>query len=61
MQEASVKGKKMANKVDKVSEMTVLLKEYTVMTRRGLTITGTSQVALLSNLPNQQLEVIHVL
>ena len=61
MQEASVKGKKMANKVDKISEMTVLLKEYTVMTRRGLTITGTSQVALLSNLPNQQLEVIHVL
>ena len=61
MQEASAKGKKMANKVDKVSEMTMPLKEYTVMTRRGLTITGTSQVALLSSLPNQQLEVIHVL
>ena len=61
MQEASAKGKKVANKVDKVSEMTVPLKEYIVMTRRGLAITGTSQVALLSNLPNQQLEVIHVL
>ena len=33
MQEASAKGKKVAKKVDKVSEMTVALKEYTVMTR----------------------------
>ena len=32
MQEASAKGKKVAKKVDKVSEMTVALK-YTIMTR----------------------------
>ena len=33
MQEASSKGKKVAKKVDKVSKMTVALKEYTAMTR----------------------------
>ena len=33
MQEASAKGKKVAKKVDKVSEMIVALKEYTAMTR----------------------------
>ena len=33
MQEASAKGKKVENKVDKVSEMIVALKEYTAMTR----------------------------
>ena len=33
MQVASAKGKKVLKKADKVSEMTVALKEYTAMTR----------------------------
>ncbi|KAK9997935.1 hypothetical protein SO802_017538 [Lithocarpus litseifolius] len=47
-QEASAKGKKVAKKVDKVSEMTVALKEYTAITRERLSgnkgkSTGTSK------------------
>ena len=33
MQDASAKGKKVSKKVDRVSDMTVALKEYTAMTR----------------------------
>ena len=35
IQDASAKGKKVSKKVDKVSDMTVALKEYTAMTREG--------------------------
>ena len=35
MQVASAKGKKVLKKADKVSEMTVALKEYTAMTREN--------------------------
>ena len=33
MEDASAKGKKASKKADRVSEMTVALKEYTAMTR----------------------------
>ena len=35
MQDASAKGKKVLKKVNRLSEMTVALKEYTAMTREN--------------------------
>ena len=35
IQDASAKGKKVSKKVDRVSDMTMALKEYTAMTREG--------------------------
>ena len=35
IQDASAKDKKVSKKVDRVSDMTVALKEYTAMTREG--------------------------
>nr|POE72695.1 hypothetical protein CFP56_18694 [Quercus suber]POE72697.1 hypothetical protein CFP56_18696 [Quercus suber] len=60
MQNASVKSKKLSKKADRVSDMTVALKEYTAMTRERFSGKWASQGVPLNNLLNPQLEVILV-